>query len=161
MRRHERPPPHVVRPVTPTPETSVYVLAASVLLLPLLQRVLARRQERQEDAADQVPLLAQRLQALEQRESGADKVPLLVQRMEAVAADVRDIKTDLRMVVEHDSALKLLELRLKSVEGWVAAARPQLHETANRVQALMGDYNARRLQHAANVVASKDGRSGT
>ncbi|QSQ19309.1 hypothetical protein JY651_28685 [Pyxidicoccus parkwayensis] len=147
--------------MTPTLETAVLALAVSHVLAPLVRGLFERRATKHEAAADQVPLLDQRLRAVEQRESAADKVPLLVQRMEAVAADVREIKTDLRMVVEHDSKLQLQEQRLKALESWVSSARAQLHQVSNHVQLLMGEHNARRLQHAANVVASKDaGRSG-
>jgi hypothetical protein len=127
--------------MTPTLETAVLALAVSQLLVPLLNGLLARRQAKHEAAADQVPLL--------------------VQRMEAVAADVREIKTDLRRVGEHDSMLKLVALRLKALEDWMLSARPQLHQVANHTHILMGERSARQLQHAANVVAAKDaGRPG-
>ncbi|QSQ24869.1 hypothetical protein JY651_07985 [Pyxidicoccus parkwayensis] len=127
--------------MTPTPEVAILCLAVSQLLVPLLNGLLARRATKHEQAADQVPLL--------------------VQRMETVAADVRDIKAELRRVGEHESMLKLVDLRLKALEDWMLSARPQLHQVANHVQVLMGEYNARRMQHAANVVAAKDaGRTG-
>jgi len=127
--------------MTPPLETAVLALAVSQVLTPLLNGLLARRATKHEQAADQVPLL--------------------VQRMESVAADVREIKTELRRVGEHDSTLKVLELRLKALEAWEAGARPQMHEVVNRVHILMGERSARQMQHAANVVASKDtGRPG-
>jgi len=127
--------------MTPSIETAVLALAVSQLLVPLLNGLLARRATKHEAAVDQVPLL--------------------VQRMEAVAADVREIKTDLRRVGEHESKLGLVDLRLKALEDWVGSARPQLHQVANQTHILMGERSARQLQHAANVVASKDtGRPG-
>ncbi|GMT96856.1 hypothetical protein KH5H1_09750 [Corallococcus caeni] len=106
-------------------------------LVPLLNGLLSRRQTKHEAAVDQVPLL--------------------VQSLGAVAQDVRDIKAELRVVNEHSALLKLLELRLRGLEDWMGAARPQIHQVVNQVELLMGDRTARQLQHAANVVAKDAG----
>ncbi|MFP2910240.1 hypothetical protein ACLESD_35415 [Pyxidicoccus sp. 3LFB2] len=127
--------------MTPILETAVLALAVSQVLTPLLNGLLARRATKHEQAADQVPLL--------------------VQRMETVAADVREIKADLRRVGEHESKLGLVDLRLKALEDWKLNASSQLHQVANHTDILMGERSARQMQHAANVVASKDaGRTG-
>ncbi|AKQ66518.1 hypothetical protein A176_003430 [Myxococcus hansupus] len=125
---------------TPTIETAVFVLAASQLLVPLLQGLLSRRQAKHEAAVEQVPLL--------------------VERLGAVADGVRDIKAELRRVGEHDSMLKQVDLRLKALESWQAEARPQLARASSDTHLLMGERSARQMQHAANVVAAQDaGRS--
>ncbi|AEI66956.1 hypothetical protein [Corallococcus macrosporus] len=124
--------------MSPTIETAVIALAVSQLLVPLLNELLARRQAKHEAAADQVPLL--------------------VQRMESIAADLRDIKAELRMVREHDSELRLVEQRLRTLEAWQGEARPQLAQVANHVHVLMGERSARQLQlqHAANAIVTPD-----
>ncbi|GEL75373.1 hypothetical protein [Myxococcus virescens] len=122
--------------MSPTIETAVIALAVSQLLVPLLNGLLARRQAKHEAAADQVPLL--------------------VQRMESIAADLRDIKAELRMVREHDSELRLVEQRLRTLESWQAEARPQLARASSDTHLLMGERSARQMQHAANVVAAQD-----
>ncbi|WP_426750196.1 hypothetical protein [Myxococcus sp. Y35] len=121
---------------TPTIETAVIVLAVSQLLVPLLQGLLSRRQAKHEAAVEQVPLL--------------------VERLGTVAADVRDIKADLRRVGEHDSLLKQVDLRLKALESWQAEARPQLARASSEAHLLMGERSARQMQHAANVAATQD-----
>ncbi|RYZ33362.1 MAG: hypothetical protein EOO72_14295 [Myxococcaceae bacterium] len=118
-------------------ESAVLILAVSQLLVPLLNGLLSRRQQRQEAAVDQVPLL--------------------VQSLGAVAQDVRDIKAELRVVSEHGATLKLLDQRLRGFEDWMSAARPQLHQVVNHVTLLMGERTSRQLQHAANVVAKDSG----
>ncbi|RKG97832.1 hypothetical protein D7V97_33840 [Corallococcus sp. CA053C] len=114
-------------------ESAVLILAVSQLLVPLLNGLLSRRQQRQEAAVDQVPLL--------------------VQSLTAVAQDVRDIKAELRVVGEHGTKLQTQDLRLRALEDWMGAARPQLHQVVNHVTLLMGERTSRQLQHAANVVA--------
>jgi hypothetical protein len=127
--------------MTPTLETAVLALAVSQVLTPLLNGLLARRATKHEQAADQVPLL--------------------VERMGTVASDVKDIKADLRRVGEHESLLREVHLRLKALEAWQMEARPQLARAASDAHLLMGERSARQMQHAANVVASKDaGRTG-
>ncbi|NNB99801.1 hypothetical protein HI113_38570 [Corallococcus exiguus] len=118
-------------------ESAVLILAVSQLLVPLLNGLLSRRQTKHESAVDQVPLL--------------------VQSLGAVAQDVRDIKTELRVVNEHSAMLKVFELRLRALEDWMGAARPQLHQVVNHVTLLMGERTSRQLQHAANVVAKDSG----
>lgn len=121
-------------------ETAVIVLAVSQLLVPLLQGLLSRRQAKHEAAVEQVPLL--------------------VERLGTVAADVRDIKAELRRVSEHESLLRQLDLRVKALESWQAEARPQLARASSDTHLLMGERSARQMQHAANVVAAQDaGRS--
>ncbi|RKH08725.1 hypothetical protein D7X74_31045 [Corallococcus sp. CA047B] len=118
-------------------ESAVLILAVSQLLVPLLNGLLARRQTKHEAAADQVPLL--------------------VQSLTAVAQDVRDIKAELRVVSEHGTMLKLIELRLRALEDWMGAARPQLHNVVNHVTLLLGERDAgRQLQRAAQTVNPKD-----
>ncbi|MBN9687136.1 MULTISPECIES: hypothetical protein [unclassified Corallococcus] len=117
-------------------ESAVLILAVSQLLVPLLNGLLSRRQTKHESAVDQVPLL--------------------VQSLGAVAQDVRDIKTELRVVNEHSAMLKVFELRLRALEDWMGAARPQLHQVVNHVTLLMGERTSCQLQHAANVVNPKD-----
>ncbi|RYZ46282.1 MAG: hypothetical protein EOO72_02360 [Myxococcaceae bacterium] len=118
-------------------ESAVLILAVSQLLVPLLNGLLSRRQTKHESAVDQVPLL--------------------VQSLGAVAQDVRDIKTELRVVNEHSAMLKVFELRLRALEDWMGAARPQLHQVVNHVTLLMGERTSRQLQHAAHVVAKDAG----
>ncbi|CAM4465715.1 hypothetical protein [Corallococcus exiguus] len=118
-------------------ESAVLILAVSQLLVPLLNGLLSRRQTKHESAVDQVPLL--------------------VQSLGAVAQDVRDIKAELRVVNEHAAMLKVVELRLRALEDWMGAARPQLHQVVNHVTLLMGERTSRQLQHAANVVAKDAG----
>ncbi|AFE05583.1 hypothetical protein COCOR_04033 [Corallococcus coralloides DSM 2259] len=118
-------------------ESAVLILAVSQLLVPLLNGLLSRRQTKHESAVDQVPLL--------------------VQSLGAVAQDVRDIKSELRVVNEHAAMLKVFELRLRAIEDWMGAARPQLHQVVNHVTLLMGERSSRQLQHAANVVAKDAG----
>ncbi|WP_254624871.1 hypothetical protein [Myxococcus sp. CA051A] len=124
-------------------ETAVLALAVSGFLVPLLNGLLARRATRQEQAADQVPLL--------------------VQRMEGIAADVKEIKTELRVVREHDAELRLVDQRLRALESWQGEARPQLGQLTNNVHVLMGERGARQQLHrAANLVAAAGGeRSDT
>ncbi|AEI65582.1 hypothetical protein [Corallococcus macrosporus] len=117
-------------------ETAVIALAVSQLLVPLLQGLLSRRQAKHEAAVEQVPLL--------------------VERLGTVAADVRDIKAELRRVSEHESLLKQMDLRVKALESWQAEARPQLARAASEAHLLMGERSARQMQHAANVVATQD-----
>ncbi|MBJ6762791.1 hypothetical protein JGU66_18665 [Myxococcaceae bacterium JPH2] len=81
----------------------MFTLAVSQVLVPLLHGLLSRRQSRQEAAVEQVPLL--------------------VQSMGAVASDVREIKAELRRVGEHESALRLVELRLDALEEWKTEQR--------------------------------------
>lgn len=127
--------------MTPTLETAVLALAVSHVVAPLVRGLFERRATKHEQAADQVPLL--------------------VERMGTVASDVKDIKADLRRVGEHESKLQLQDLRLKALEDWKLTASPLLHQVANQTHILMGERSARQMQHAANVVASKDaGRSG-
>ncbi|GHG79740.1 hypothetical protein [Comamonas sp. JC664] len=126
--------------MSPTIETAVITLAASQLLVPLLQGLLSRRQAKHEAAVEQVPLL--------------------VERLGTVADGVRDIKAELRRVGEHDSLLKQVDLRLKALESWQGEARPQLARASSDTHLLMGERSARQMQHAANVVAAQDaGRS--
>ncbi|QDF05022.1 hypothetical protein BHS04_17690 [Myxococcus xanthus] len=125
---------------SPSMETAVIALAVSQLLVPLLQGLLSRRQAKHEAAVEQVPLL--------------------VERLGTVAADVRDIKAELRRVSEHESLLRQLDLRVKALESWQAEARPQLARASSDTHLLMGERSARQMQHAANVVAAQDaGRS--
>ncbi|WP_233585110.1 hypothetical protein [Corallococcus sp. CA054B] len=86
-----------------------------------------------------------------------DQVPLLVQSLGAVAQDVRDIKTELLVVNEHGAKLQTQDLRLRALEDWMGAARPQLHQVVNHVTVLMGERTFRQLQHAANAVAKDTG----
>lgn len=118
-------------------ETAVIALAVSQLLVPLLQGLLSRRQAKHEAAVEQVPLL--------------------VERLGTVAADVRDIKAELRRVSEHESLLRQQDLRIKALESWQAEARPQLARASSDTHLLMGERSARQMQHAANVVAPRDG----
>ncbi|NTX59549.1 hypothetical protein HUA74_02630 [Myxococcus sp. CA051A] len=129
--------------MNPSMETAVLALAVSGFLVPLLNGLLARRATRQEQAADQVPLL--------------------VQRMEGIAADVKEIKTELRVVREHDAELRLVDQRLRALESWQGEARPQLGQLTNNVHVLMGERGARQQLHrAANLVAAAGGeRSDT
>ncbi|WP_426747239.1 hypothetical protein VZQ01_06755 [Myxococcus faecalis] len=123
--------------MTPTIETAIFALAVSQLLVPLLNGLLSRRQVKHEQAVDQVPLL--------------------VQRMESVAADVRDIKTELRVVREHDAELRLVDQRLRALEAWQGEARPQLGQVSNHVHVLMGERGARQIQRATNLVTAAGG----
>lgn len=109
--------------MNPSMETAIFALAVSGFLVPLLNGLLARRATRQEQAADQVPLL--------------------VQSMGAIAADVKDIKTELRVVREHDAELRLVDQRLRAMESWQGEARPQLGQVTNNVHILMGERGAR------------------
>ncbi|TQF14205.1 hypothetical protein FJV41_19745 [Myxococcus llanfairpwllgwyngyllgogerychwyrndrobwllllantysiliogogogochensis] len=129
--------------MTPSIETAIFALAVSQLLVPLLNGMLARRQVKHEQAADQVPLL--------------------VQRVEAIGADVKEIKTELRVVREHDAELRLVDQRLRGLESWQGEARPQLGQLTNNVHVLMGERGARQqLQRAANLVVAAGGeRSDT
>ncbi|WP_163998698.1 hypothetical protein [Pyxidicoccus caerfyrddinensis] len=128
--------------MTPTPEVAILFLAVSQLIVPLLNGLLARRATKHESAVDQVPLL--------------------VERIGTVAADVKDIKADLRRVAEHELLLREVDLRLKALESWQMEARPQLARAASDAHLLMGERSARQMQHAANVVAARDtGRDGT
>lgn len=133
-------------------EVAVVMFAASNVVVPVLNGLFSRRQAKHEAAVEQVPVLEQRLKALEKERVDAGQVPLLVQQMGAVAADVKDIKADLRRVGEHESALRLVDLRLKALETWQAEARPQLARAAHDSYTLMGERNARQLQHTANLV---------
>lgn len=135
-----------------TPEVAFAMFAASHIAAPLLNALLSRRHAKHEAAVEQVPVHEQRLKALEQERLDAGQVPILVQQMGAVAADVKDIKADLRRVGEHESALRLVDLRLKALETWQAEARPQLARAAHDSHTLMGERNALRVQHPANLV---------
>ncbi|WP_426751732.1 hypothetical protein [Myxococcus sp. Y35] len=115
-----------------SPEVAVVMFAASNVVVPVLNGLFSRRQAKHEAAVDQVPLL--------------------LQQVANVAADVKDIKADLRRVGEHESALKLVDLRLKGVETWQSEARPQLERAVRESHLLMGERNARQLQQSANLV---------
>ncbi|WP_239989582.1 hypothetical protein [Corallococcus macrosporus] len=77
--------------------------------------------------------------------------------MESIAADLRDIKAELRMVRAHDSELRLVEQRLRTLKAWQGEARPQLAQVANHVHVLMEERSARQLQRAANAIVTPDG----
>lgn len=129
--------------MNPSIETAILALAVSQLLVPLLNGLLARRQVKHEQAADQVPLL--------------------VERVGTVAADVKDIKADLRRVGEIDAAQRLMDQRVRTLESFQNEARPQLLQLSNQTHLLMGERGARQQLHrAANLVAAAGGeRSDT
>ncbi|WP_434346678.1 hypothetical protein ACN6A1_35710 [Myxococcus virescens] len=79
-----------------------------------------------------------------------------MERLGSVAADVRDIKAELRRVSEHESLLRQLDLRVKALESWQAEARPQLARALSDTHLLMGERSARQMQHAANAVVAQD-----
>ncbi|QDE83325.1 hypothetical protein [Myxococcus xanthus] len=135
-----------------SPEAAVVMFAVSNIAGPLLTQLLSRRSTKAEAAVEQVPVLQQRLNALEEQESASSQVPLLVQRMETVVEGVNEIKTELRVVREHDSLLRLMEQRVRALEVWRAEVVPKLDRSVSETHLLMGERNARQLQHSANLV---------
>lgn len=141
MPGHERSYRYPRRPVTPSIEVAVLGLAGAQLLVPMLKGLLERRQAKHEAAADQVPLL--------------------VQKLDNVATDVRAIKDELRQVSEHTTALEVLRRDVDELRAERTTTRERLHELAGTLHALSTQVVAQKLHAAINAVAPQDSGRAT